>query len=124
LGSTRDIEVNLKKTVKWNKFTPPSPIKATLSESASDSNIVSDQQIVSNQDIAHPAMLREQAILRNPAIISNLPNFSEPVIVRDSANISNPATPSNQAIHHARLRFPFLKYLFLFFFLGKSGKFF
>jgi hypothetical protein len=99
LGSTRDIGVNLSITVKRKKFTPPSPIKATPSESASDSNVVSDQQIVSNQDIAHPAMLSKPAILCNPAIISNPTNFSESAILCNFAKISNPATLSDRAIH-------------------------
>ena len=57
MGSTRDIGLNLDKTVKRYKFTPPSPIKATPSELASDGNIVSNWKIVSNQDIACPATL-------------------------------------------------------------------
>jgi hypothetical protein len=88
-----------KKTVKRNKFTPPSPIKATPSESVSNSDIVSNQKIVSNQGIACPAMFSKPAILRNSAIMSNPANFSKPAILRDSANISNPATLSNPAIH-------------------------
>jgi hypothetical protein len=99
LGSTRDICVNLKKTIKQYKFTPLSPIKATPSESVSNSDIVSDQQIVSNQDIARPAMLSKPAILCNPRIISNLTNFSKPAIPHNSTNMSNQATLSNPAIH-------------------------
>ncbi len=99
MGSTRNIGVILKKTIKRNKFTPPSPIKATPSESASDSNIVSDQQIVSDQDITRPATLSKPVIFCNPTIIGNPTNFSKPAIVHDSANTSNPVTPSNRAIH-------------------------
>jgi hypothetical protein len=105
LGSTRDIGLNLDKTVKRYKFTPPSPIKATPSESTSDSNIVSNQQIASNQDIANPATLSEPAILRNSAIISNQATFREPAILCDSATLSNPATPSNPAINSNPLTF-------------------
>ncbi len=43
LVSTRKLGLNLEKTVKWSKFTPPSSIKATPTE------------IVSNQDDACPA---------------------------------------------------------------------
>jgi hypothetical protein len=43
LGSTRKLELNLEKTIKRSKFTPPSPIEATPSEIASD------------QDVAHSA---------------------------------------------------------------------
>jgi hypothetical protein len=43
LGSTRKLGLNLEKAVKWSKFTPPSPIKATPIE------------IASNQDVARPA---------------------------------------------------------------------
>ncbi len=79
MGSPREIGLNLEKAVKWSKFTPPSPIKATPSESARNSNIVSNRKIASNQDIAHPATL------------SNL------VILCNSVTLSDPATPSNPA---------------------------
>ncbi len=95
MGSTRDIGLNLEKTVKRYTFTPPSLIKATPSESTSDSIIVSDQQIASNQDIANPATLSEPAILRDFVIISNQVTFSEPAILRNSATLNNPATPSD-----------------------------
>jgi hypothetical protein len=95
LGSTRDIGLNLEKIVKRSKFAPPSPIKATPSESTSDSNIVSNQQIASNQDIARPATISKPAILCNSVIISNPAILSNPAISCDSATLSNPATPSN-----------------------------
>jgi hypothetical protein len=97
LGSTRDIGLNLEKTVKRSKFAPPSPIKATPSESISDSNIVGNQQITSNQDIARPATLSEPAILCNSAIIIHPATLSNPAISHNSATLSNLATPSNQA---------------------------
>ncbi len=115
MGSTREVELNLEKTVKRSKFTPPSPIKATPSESASDSNIVSNQQIASNLDIACPATLsdpailcksarlsdpathREPAILCNSAIISDPETLSNPAISRDSTTLGDPATPSDPA---------------------------
>jgi hypothetical protein len=100
LGSTREVELNLEKTVKWSNFTTPSPIKTTPSESASDSDIVSDQQITSNQDIARPATLSDPAILRESTRLSNPATFSKPVIICDSAIISNPVTLSNPAISH------------------------
>ncbi len=81
--------VNLKKNVKRYKFTPPSLIKATPSESVSDSNIVSNQHIVSNQDIARPAMLSEPAIHRDSATKSN------PAMFSNSATFSDPSTHSN-----------------------------
>ena len=105
LGSTRDIGLNLDKTVKWYKFTPPSPNKATPSESTSDSNIVSNQQIASNQDIASPATLSKPAILRDSAKISDRATFSEPAILRDSATLSYPAMPSNPATYSNPLTF-------------------
>jgi hypothetical protein len=114
LGSTRKLGLNLEKAIKRSKFTPPCPIKAAPSESASNSDIISsDQQIASNQDIAHPAtfskpaILRESVILSNPgtlsnpailcnsAILSNPATLSDPAISRDSATLSDPATPSN-----------------------------
>jgi hypothetical protein len=97
LGSTRDIGLNLDKTAKWYKFTPPGPIKATPSESTSNSDIASIQQIASNQDITSPATLIEPAILCVSAIISNPATFSKPAIPHNSARLSNPATPSNPA---------------------------
>ncbi len=91
------IRINLEKAVKRSKFTPPSPIKATPSESASNSNIVSNQQIASNQDIACPVTLNNPEILRNFAILSNPATLSDPAISLDSTTLSNPATPSNPA---------------------------
>jgi hypothetical protein len=98
LGSTRKLGLNLEKAVKRSKFTPPCPIKATPSESASISNIVRDQQIASNQDIACPATLSDPAILHKSTIISNPATLSKPVILHDSAIISNPATLRDPAI--------------------------
>jgi hypothetical protein len=91
--------------VKRYKFTPPSPIKATPSESTSNSNIVSNQQIASNQDIASPATLSEPAILRDSAKISNRATFSKPAILCDSATLSDPVTPSNPATYSNPLMF-------------------
>jgi hypothetical protein len=97
LGSTRKLGLNLEKAIKRSKFTPPSLIKATLSESASDSNIVSNQKIASNQDIARPATLSNQALLCNSMKLSNPVTLSDPAILHDSAKLSNLATPSNPA---------------------------
>jgi hypothetical protein len=90
--------LNLEKAVKRSRFTPPSPIKATPSESTSNSNIVNDQQIASNQDIARPATLSDPAILCESARLSNPATLSKPAILHDSAIISNPATLSDPAI--------------------------
>jgi hypothetical protein len=95
LGCTRKLGLNLEKAVKRSKFTPPSLIKATPSESASDSDIISNQQIASNQDIACPATLSEPAILHNSAILSDPVTLSNPAISRDSAKLSDPLMPSN-----------------------------
>jgi hypothetical protein len=89
--------LNLEKVVKWSKFTSPSPIEATPSESASNSNIVSNQKIASNQDIARPATLSNQAILHNSAILSNPATLSNPVILCNAMILSNPVTPCNPA---------------------------
>jgi hypothetical protein len=97
LGSTREVGLNFEKTVKRSKFTPPSPIKATPSESARDSDIVSDQQIAINQDIARPATLSNPVILCDSAIISNPATLSDPATSCDSATLSNPATPRDPA---------------------------
>ncbi len=94
-GSTREVGLNLEKFFKRSKFTPPSPIKATPSESTSYSDIVSDQQIASNQDIACPAMLSKPAILRDSTINSDPATISDPAISCNSAMLSDPATPSN-----------------------------
>jgi hypothetical protein len=98
LGSTRKLGLNLEKAIKWSKFTPPSPIKATPSESASNSNIVSNLQISSNQDIACPATLSNPEILCKSAILSNPATLSEPAVLHDSGILSNPATLSNPAL--------------------------
>jgi hypothetical protein len=95
--STRKLGLNLEKAMKWSRFTPPSSIKATLSELASDSNIVSDRKILSNQDIAHPAILSDTAILCNSAILSNPATLSDPAILCIFARLSNPATSSDPA---------------------------
>jgi hypothetical protein len=104
LGCTREIGLNLEKTIQRSKFTPPSPIKATPSESTSNSNIVSDQQIASNWDIACPVTLSKPAILHNYAIICNPATLSNPAILWDSATISDPATPSNPSTFSNPLR--------------------
>ncbi len=97
MGSTRKSGSNLEKVVKWSKITPPSPIKATPSESASNSNIVGKQKIASDQDIAHPATLSDQAILCDFAILSNPLILSESAILCNSVTLSDPAMPSNPA---------------------------
>jgi hypothetical protein len=89
LGSTRDIGLNLEKTVKRSKFIPPSLIKATPSESVNNRDIVSDEKIASDQDIACPVTLSKPAILCDPAIISNPAHLKEPAILCDSAKIKN-----------------------------------
>ncbi len=97
-SSTRKLGLNLEKVVKQSKFTPPSPIKATPSESANDSNIVSNWQIASNQDIACPVTLSNPAILCESARLSNPATLSKPAILCDSVIISSPATLSDPAI--------------------------
>jgi hypothetical protein len=97
LGSTWKLGLNLEKAIKQSKFTPSSLIKATPSESASNSNIVSDWKIASNQDTACPVTLSDQAILCNSAILSNPATLSNPEILCDSATLSYPATPSDPA---------------------------
>jgi hypothetical protein len=87
----------VEKAVKWSKFTPPSPIKATPSELASHSNIVSNWKITSNQDIAHPATLSNPAILRNSAILSNPATLSNRAIACNSTRLCNPARLSDPA---------------------------
>ncbi len=87
----------MEKAIEWSKFTPPSPIKATPSELASDSNIVSNQKNASNQDIAHPATLSNPAILCNSAILSNPVTLSDPAILCNSTRLSDLAMPSNPA---------------------------
>jgi hypothetical protein len=82
LGSTRKLGLNLEKAVKQSKFTPPSPIKATPTELASNSNIVSDWEIASDWDIPHPATL-------NPAILSNPVTLSCPVTFSNLSTLSN-----------------------------------
>jgi hypothetical protein len=84
--STRKLGLNLEKVVKQSKFTPPSPIKATPSESASNYDIVSNQKIASNQDTAHPVTLSNPAILCNSTILSN------PAMPSNPATIGNPLT--------------------------------
>ncbi len=95
MGSTRKLGLNLEKAIKRSKFNPPSTIKATPSESASDSNIISDRKIASNQDIAHPATLSNQVILCDSAILSDPATLSNPAILCNSMIFSNPAVPSN-----------------------------
>jgi hypothetical protein len=84
--STRKLGLNLEKAVKQSKFTPPSLVKATPSESASNYDIVSNWKIASNQDNTHPVTLSNPAILCNSTILSNLAMPSDP------ATIGNPST--------------------------------
>ncbi len=97
MGRTRKLGLNLEKAVKGSKFTPPSLIKATPSESSSNSNIVSNRKILSDQDIAHSATLSNPAILRNSAILSDPVTLSNPAILHNYTTFGNPATPSNPA---------------------------
>jgi hypothetical protein len=83
--------------MKQSKFTPPSLIKSTLSESAKDNNIISNQKIATNQDIACPVTLSNPSIICNSAIPSNLTILSNAAILCDSAALSDPATPSDPA---------------------------
>jgi hypothetical protein len=97
LGSSRKLGLNLEKAVKRSKFTHPSPIEATPSESASDSNIVSNQKIASDQDIACPETLSDPLILRNSAILSNPGTLSNPGFLPDTTILIDPVMPSNPA---------------------------
>ncbi len=103
LGSTRKLGLNLEKAVIRSKFTPPSLIKATPSELASNSNVVSNQKIISNQDIVHPvtlsnpATLCKTAIFSNPVILSNPGTFSNPTIICYPARLINLVMPRNPA---------------------------
>ncbi len=105
MGSTRKLGLNLEKAAKRSKFTPPSPIKATPSESASNSNIVSNQKIASNQDIAHPAtlcdpaILRDSVILSNPATPSNPETFGNPLRLSDADDIMLRSLSKSKVVH-------------------------
>jgi hypothetical protein len=96
LDSTRKLGLNIEKAFKRSTFTFPSPIKATPSESASDSNVVSDQKIASNQDIALRAT-SDQAILHNSEILSNPATLSNLATLCDFATLSDPTMPSDPA---------------------------
>ncbi len=91
LGSTRKLGLNLEKAIKWSKFTPPSLIKATPSELATNSNVVSNQKIINNQDIACPV------ILSNPATLPNSTRLRDPARPSNPATFNNPSTLSNVA---------------------------
>jgi hypothetical protein len=51
LGSTRKLGLNLEETVKWFKFTPPSPIKATPTETASNQDDIRPMSFSNADDI-------------------------------------------------------------------------
>jgi hypothetical protein len=88
LGSNRKSGLNLEKAVEQSKFTPLSPIKATPSGFASNSNIVSNQKIDSNPDIACPVTLSNPAFLCNPVILSNPLTLSYPATFSDPLTLS------------------------------------
>jgi hypothetical protein len=50
-GSTRKVEIDLGETVKKTKFIPPSPIKATPTNIASDPNDVCPTSVSDADDI-------------------------------------------------------------------------
>ncbi len=89
MGSTRKLGLNLENAIKRSKFSPPSPIKVTPSELASDGIIVSNWKIVSNQDITR------QANLSNPAILCSSMRLSNPATLSDPATFSNPSMLSD-----------------------------
>jgi hypothetical protein len=70
LGSTRKIELNLGETIKKAKFTPPSPIKATPTTVASDSDEVSTLSVSNAGDVAMTSSSQNEELLNNNCILS------------------------------------------------------
>jgi hypothetical protein len=100
LGSARKLGLNLKKAIKRSKFTPPSPIKATPTELASNSNIVSGWETTSNRDIACPMTLSDPAILRNPVTLSDPATFSNPLMLSNADDLMLTSPSKSEGIHN------------------------
>jgi hypothetical protein len=100
LDSTRKLGLNLEKAIEWSKITPPSPIKATPTELARNSDIVSNREIASNRDIAqHPATLSDPAILNNPVTLSNSATFSNPSTRSDADEVMLTSPSQSKDVH-------------------------
>ncbi len=99
LGSTRKLGLYLEKPIKRSKFTPPSLIKVTPTELASDSDIVSNQEIASNRDIACLATLSDPAILSNAATLSNPVTLSNPSTLRNADDVMLTSPSQSEDVH-------------------------
>jgi hypothetical protein len=99
LGSTRKLGLNLEKAVKQSKFIPPSPIKSTPSELASNSNIDSNWKIASNRDISRLATLNDPAMLRDPATLSNPATFSNPLTLSNADDVMLMSPSQREDVH-------------------------
>jgi hypothetical protein len=74
LGSTRKLGLNLGETVKWSKFTPPSPIKATPTEIASNQEDVCPTSFSNADDV----MLRSSSQSKDVHDNYSTPTTSNP----------------------------------------------
>jgi hypothetical protein len=70
LGSTRKI-VKIGETVKNTNFSPPSPIKATPTLIASESNDVNTASVSEAGDVMMTLSSQKEKILKNNSILPN-----------------------------------------------------
>jgi hypothetical protein len=70
LGSTRKV-VKFEETIEKTKFTPPSPIKATPTTIASDSNHVSMTSVSNAGDIMMTSPSQKEELLKTNSILPN-----------------------------------------------------
>ena len=69
MGSTRKVETKLGETVKKAKFTPPSPIKATLTAIASNPDDVSTTTVSNADDVMMISSSQDKELLNNHSIL-------------------------------------------------------
>ncbi len=70
MGSTRKV-VKLGDTVENTSFTPPSPMKATLTTIASDSNDISTASVSKAGDVMMTSSSQKEEILNTNSILPN-----------------------------------------------------
>jgi hypothetical protein len=91
LGSTRKVETKLGETIKKTKFTPPSLVKATPTNIASDPDDVSTTSVSNAGDIMMMSSSQSKEIHSNH---SNLPFKKDPPEGKTIATIAATAVTS------------------------------
>ncbi len=69
MGSTRNVEINLKETVKKTRFTPSCPIKANPTTVASNTDDVSTRSVSDADDVMMMSSSQNEELLSNNSIL-------------------------------------------------------